>query len=246
MKEQTLKLLGWRMTTRFGDPLVMDRWRWLKPRLKHGAVRTFDAGCGNGCFTFAAAAAGNTVLGGSYDAAPLEKAAQRARLFGFDKVLFEQIDLRELPKHAGRLGQFDQIICTECIEHISNDEKLVQDLADLLKPGGQLLLTTPHELHRPLRHEKLLDHEDGGHVRWGYSEQRLREICRTAGLEVTDVDFTSGWVSQWLTNLMRVRQERVAWLVTYPLRCLQILDRCINRVIRYPWFGIGIVAIKRG
>ena len=246
MKQQMVKLLGWPVTLRFGDPLVMDRWRWLEPRLQHGAIRTFDAGCGNGCFSFAAAAAGNAVVGGSFDQPPLEKAQSRASLFGFDRVRFEQIDLRELPHHAERLGKFDQIICTECIEHVMNDEKLVKDLAALLKPGGRLLLTTPHADHRALRHEKLTDKEDGGHVRWGYTEERLREICRAAGLEVVDVDFTSGWISQKLTNLMRVKNERVAWMLTYPLRAAQVFDRLVNKIVRYPWFGIGIVAVKKG
>jgi len=244
MKENLLKLLGWPVTLRFGDPLVMDRWRWLKPRLGRGALRTFDAGCGNGCFSFAAAAAGNEVIGGSFDLEPLKKAQARARSFGLDRVHFEQIDLRELPAHQQRLGKFDQIICTECIEHVINDEKLVKDLAAILKPGGRLLLTTPHADHRALRHEKLTDKEDGGHVRWGYSEQRLREICDAAGLKVVDVDHTSGWISQKLTNLIRVRNEKFAWLLTYPLRCAQPLDRALNRWVRYPWFGIGIVAEK--
>jgi SAM-dependent methyltransferase len=244
MKQQILKLLGWRVTARFGDPLVMDRWRWLKPRLKHGALRTFDAGCGNGCFSFAAAAAGNEVLGGSYDVDPLAKARERARLFGLSNVQFEQIDLRELPNHAERLGFFDQIICTECIEHILNDDKLVKDLASLLKPSGRLLLTTPHADHLPLRHEKLTDKEDGGHVRWGYTEQRLRDLCNAAGLEVIDVDFTSGWISQQLTNLMRVKNERLAWVAIFPLRVAQLADRAVNRIFHYPWFGIGIVAVK--
>jgi len=245
MKAKALQFLGWPMTLRFGDPLVMDRWRWLRSRLQHGPLRTFDAGCGNGCFSFAAAAAGNSVLGGSYDSDPLAKARERATLFGLDNVQFEQIDLRELPAHADRLGKFDQIICTECIEHVMNDEKLVKDLAVLLKPSGRLLLTTPHADHSALRHEKLTDKEDGGHVRWGYTEQRLREICQTAGLEVVDVDFTSGWISQKLTNLMRVKNERLAWVLTYPLRAAQVFDRLVNKVVRYPWFGIGIVAVKR-
>jgi SAM-dependent methyltransferase len=244
MKNKLLKILGWPVTLRFGDPLVMDRWRWLKPRLKHGGIRTFDAGCGNGCFSFAAAAAGNDVVGGSFDRESLEKAQSRARLFGFDKVRFQQIDLRELPMHAERLGQFDQVICTECIEHVLNDERMVIDLAAILKPGGRLLLTTPHADHRALRHEKVTDKEDGGHVRWGYSEKRLREICGAAGLRVVDVDHTSGWISQKLTDLMRVKNEKLAWMLTYPLRCAQLCDRPVNRWVRYPWFGIGIVAEK--
>lgn len=244
MNELILKAMGWPITVRFGDPLVMDRWRWLRTRLASGRVRTFDAGCGNGCFSFAAAARGNQVVAGSYDADPISKAASRARLFGLNNVEFIAIDLRELDRRAGELGLFDQIICTECIEHIEDDTKLVRDLAACLKAGGRLLLTTPEASHRALRHESLSEKEDGGHVRWGYTEERLRELFAAAGLQVQEVSYTSGWITQQLTNLMRVKQERLAWTLTYPLRAFQLVDRLSNAVIRYPWFGIGIVGQK--
>ncbi len=242
--ESILKALGWPATLRFGDPLVVDRWRWLEPRLASGPIRTFDAGCGNGCFSFAAAARGNKVIAGSYDDGPIAKAVRRAQLFGLDNVKFITIDLRELDKRAAELGMFDQIICTECIEHIQNDEKLIRDLAKCLNPGGRLLLTTPEASHRALRHEKLSEREDGGHVRWGYSAERLRVIFTAAGLRVRDVSYTSGWISQQLTNLMRAKQERLAWALTYPLRILQPIDRIANGAIRHPWFGIAVVAEK--
>jgi len=150
----------------------------------------------------------------------------------------------KLDQKAEGLGLFDQIICTECIEHIQEDQKLVTDLAKVLAPRWQLLLTTPHEAHRPLRHEKLSETEDGGHVRWGYSEEGAGDL-RSAWLRVTDVAYTSGWISQQLTNLMRVKQgEQLAWMITFPLRCLQWVDRPLNGLFRYPWFGIGIVAEK--
>ena len=245
MTDYMLRVIGWPLILRFGDPLVMDRWRWLRTRLASGPIRTFDAGCGNGCFSLAAAAQGNQVVAGSYDAGPIEKATRRARLFGLNNVEFIAIDLRELDRRAGELGLFDQIICTECIEHVQNDEKLVHDLAACLKPGGRLLLTTPEASHRPLRHEQLSEKEDGGHVRWGYTAERLTEIFSAAGLQVQEVSYTSGWISQQLTNLMRVEQERLAWALTYPLRALQTVDRLSNAAIRHPWFGIGIVGSKQ-
>jgi 2-polyprenyl-3-methyl-5-hydroxy-6-metoxy-1,4-benzoquinol methylase len=244
MIESLVRLLGWRVTLRFGDPLVMDRWRWLEPRLAPGSIRTFDAGCGNGCFSFAAAARGNQVLAASFDNGPLEKAARRAAAFGLKNVNFIEIDLRQLHLRAAEIGVFDQIICTECIEHIQDDRKLVRDLASCLKPGGRLLLTTPEAGHRALRHEKLSATEDGGHVRWGYTAEQLKELFEQAGLTVAEISYTSGWISQQLTNLMRVKAERVAWALTYPLRSLQWLDRSTNPVFRFPWFGIGVVGTK--
>ena len=192
-----------------------------------------------------AAARGGEVIAGSYDDAPIAKAAKRAELFGLTKLRFITIDLRELDRRTADLGLFDQIICTECIEHIEDDEKLLRDLVQCLRPGGRLLLTTPEASHNPLRHEERLLTEVGGHVRWGYTVERLNELFTMAGLRVTEASYTSGWISQQLTNLMRVQQERIAWGVTYPLRALQAIDRVSNSIIRYPWFGVGILSAQR-
>jgi len=223
----------------------MDRWRWLNPRLAKGPIRTFDAGCGNGCFSFAAAARGNEVIAGSCDKASLAKARMRARMFGLSKIEFVTIDLCELDGRAQELGLFDQIVCTECIEHIHEDEKLVRDLARVLKPGGRLLLTTPEASHRSLRYEERLLTEIGGHVRWGYTKERLTEIFSGAGLSVEEVSYTSGWISQQLTNLMRTENERLAWALTFPLRSFQAIDQLSNKLLKYPWFGIGVVGRKK-
>jgi SAM-dependent methyltransferase len=239
------RLVGWPMLLRYGDPLVMDRWRWLKPRLLPGKIQTFDAGCGNGCFSFAAAANGNDVLAGSFDHDSIEKASARAKAFGISNVRFIEVDLRDLDRMVDSMPKFDQILCTECIEHILDEGKLVRDLAAMLVPGGRLLLTTPSLLHRPLRHEVLSQSEDGGHVRWGYTDERLRELCQDAGLNVLESNYTSGIISQKLTNLMRFKCEKIAWALTFPLRVFQIFDRPVNRIVRYPWFGIGIVAVKK-
>ena len=72
----------------------------------------------------------------------------------------------------------------ETIEHLMNDQKLIDDLADRLNPGGTLLLTAPYKEHKPLWGEKLSEAEDGGHVRWGYSHDDVRAIFERSGLEV--------------------------------------------------------------
>jgi 2-polyprenyl-3-methyl-5-hydroxy-6-metoxy-1,4-benzoquinol methylase len=42
-----------------------------------------------------------------------------------------------------KLGLFDCIISFETIEHIEEEEKLVNNYYDLLKPGGKLIVSTP-------------------------------------------------------------------------------------------------------
>lgn len=43
-------------------------------------------------------------------------------------------------------NSFDTIICFQVIEHIKNDNKLLNEIKRVLKPGGNLLLSTPNKL----------------------------------------------------------------------------------------------------
>jgi 2-polyprenyl-3-methyl-5-hydroxy-6-metoxy-1,4-benzoquinol methylase len=247
MKNALVKLFGWRGTTLLGDPTVVDRARWLQRHLQPGPLRTLDAGCGAGAFTLYAGKIGNTALGLSFSQAQIDKALSRAKILGIESVAFREMDLRTLDEHAASLGRFDQVIVFETIEHILNDQKLVDDLADLLKPGGTILLTTPSMLHRRLWGERLSGVEDGGHVRWGYTHQGLRVMFERAGLEVVAEEFISGVVSQKLASLQYGLSRiswGMAWGLTLPLRVFHPLDGILTGLTNYPPLSVGVVGRK--
>jgi SAM-dependent methyltransferase len=250
MLDRLLRVFGWRFLLITGDPCVLDRWRWLRRHLRAGGVRTFDAGCGNGGFSIFSAQIGNEVVAASFSVQEQESARRRAEILGVSGIDFRVIDLREIEDHRVALGLFDQIICMETIEHVSDDDKLVNSLTAMLKPGGQILLSTPYDQHRPLYTEEREPSkiEDGSHVRFGYSQERLRAIAVGADLEVTSEGFISGVVSQKLTDLMRRLTARLgllpAWLVVLPLRLLVILDAPLSRALRYPYLSAAMSAVK--
>jgi SAM-dependent methyltransferase len=250
MPDLTLRALGWRSLLIHGDPCVLDRWLWLRRHLDSGPARTFDAGCGNGAFSIYAARAGNRVLAASFSAREQEDARRRSELLGQAGIEFRTLDLRELELHRDSLGRFDQIICFETIEHVLGDQQLVSSLASMLEPGGRLLLTTPFDRHRPLFSEDPhpSEVEDGSHVRYGYSQQRLREIMQGAGLTVADEGFISGVVSQKLTDLMRRLTKRlgvpVAWAIMLPLRSLVLIDAPLTKILRYPYLSAAVCGVR--
>jgi SAM-dependent methyltransferase len=229
---------------------VLDRWLWLRRKLRKGRVRTFDAGCGNGGFSIYAARAGNEVVAASFSVGEQQDARRRADSLGVTGVEFRTLDLRELERHRDSLGGFDQIICFETIEHVNDDSALVRSLADMLVPGGRMLITAPFDGHHPLfceeRHPSAV--EDGSHVRYGYSQARLREIAQGAGLGVESEAFVSGLLSQKLTNLMRRLTARlgltVAWLLILPLRPLVLLDAPLTRLTGYPHLCVALCAVR--
>jgi 2-polyprenyl-3-methyl-5-hydroxy-6-metoxy-1,4-benzoquinol methylase len=251
MPDILLRVFGWRFLLITGDPCVLDRWLWLRRHLRRGPLRTFDAGCGNGGFSIFAARIGNEVVAASFQSSEQESAQKRAELLGVKGIDFRIIDLRELERHLTALGLFDQIICLETIEHVSDDDRLVKTLAAMLKPGGQILLSTPYDRHHPLYTEEREPSpvEDGSHVRYGYSQQRLRELAANADMDVQSESFISGVVSQKLTDLMRRLSAKIglfpAWALLLPLRSLVVLDSPLSRVLRYPHLSVALCAVKR-
>ncbi len=250
VSDTLLRVLGWRSLLIHGDPCVLDRWLWLRRHLRHGNARTFDAGCGNGGFSIYAARAGNEVVAASFSSDEQQAARRRAGELGVTGIDFRILDLRELEHFRDSLGSFDQIICFETIEHVLDDAGLVGKLAAMLRPAGQLLLSTPFEDHHPLYTEERnpSEQEDGSHVRYGYSQERLCQIAQGAGLRVLDEGFISGVVSQKLTDLMRRLSERIgrpaAWAIVLPLRALVVLDAPLSRMLRYPHLSVALCAVK--
>jgi hypothetical protein len=90
--------------------------------------------------------------------------------------------------------------------------------------------------------------ENGGHVRQGYGEKRLRELCSQAGLGAEEISYCSGYLSQKTTALLRVMarvNHPIAWGLTLPLRVLPpLLDGPISSALKWPGFSICLVARK--
>jgi 2-polyprenyl-3-methyl-5-hydroxy-6-metoxy-1,4-benzoquinol methylase len=229
----------------------LDRWLWLRRHLRRGSARTLDAGCGNGGFSIYAARVGNDVVAASFSPGEQEDVRRRASSLGVTGVELRTIDLRELEDHRASLGLFDQIICFETIEHVNDDEGLVRSLVRMLEPEGRLLLSAPYDAHHPLYSEDSHPSavEDGSHVRYGYSQERLRQMAEGAGLQIMSEGFITGVVSQKLTSLMRRLTDwigiRAAWLIVLPLRPLVILDAPLSRILRYPYLSVALCGIKR-
>jgi 2-polyprenyl-3-methyl-5-hydroxy-6-metoxy-1,4-benzoquinol methylase len=249
MRHTLVRLVGWKATVLHGDPCVFDRWAWLRQNLRGGLLRTLDAGCGSGAFALYAAKIGNSVTGIDFNPGNCHTATVRASILNLPNAKFVCSDLRQLDQLSSDLSDFDQIICSETIEHIKDDRKLVQELVRRLKVGGRLLITAPYKHYRPLYGDFVSSVEDGSHVRWGYTHTELVELLHSFGLDVITTEYVSGLIPQMLSNLERVLGKvngRLAWALTFPLRIFQFLDRPVTRITGYPYLSVAIVAVKRG
>ncbi|MGB8481676.1 MAG: class I SAM-dependent methyltransferase [Acidobacteriaceae bacterium] len=217
-----------------------------------GSRSLVDVGCGTGAFAMGAARRGYRALGLSWDTRNQTVAQQRAKICNADTASFEVQDVRRLDERPDLAEQFDVAICCECIEHILDDVKLMQDIARCLKPEGVLLLTTPNLSFKPMAYdnENLSAGDDGGHVRRGYSPEGLKHLCQASGLEVMRIEYCSGFLSQKLTSFKRIAanatSEMISWPIVLPFRWIPLLfDAAVTRAMHWPDYSITLVARKK-
>jgi SAM-dependent methyltransferase len=150
--------------------------------------RVLDMGCGGGRHAFALARRGADVVALDMDAAELKDVAGM-----FDAMKAEG----EVP--AGSMtsavrgtayglpfadATFDRVVAAEVLEHLPEDQRAMNELARVLKPGGIIAVTVPRwgpeKVCWALSDQY---HEvEGGHVRV-YKGSELRTRLEKAGLE---------------------------------------------------------------
>lgn len=236
-----------------GDTLTWDRWRWVAARMPgtRNGERVLDVGCGTGAFTICAAQRGYEALGLTWDEPDSTVARSRADLVGAKGAKFTICDVRYLDERDEFKGKFDFALCCENMEHILDDFRLARAMYGCLRPGGRLLLTTPHYLYHPISpgdQGPFRTVEDGWHVRRGYTPAALREVIEAAGFTIEEISYCSGFFSQKTTALLRMFGGRgyiAGWLLTLWMRPLiPIADAIFHRIFKYPQYSIAAVAYK--
>jgi SAM-dependent methyltransferase len=148
--------------------------------------RVLDAGCGNGMLAYQSYLKGNRVLGVSLKEGEV---ARNKKMFNeylgipADKLSFRVHNLYDV-KSLG--GQFDEIICTEVLEHIERDADVCRSFYEILKPGGVLHLCCPNAAHPDHQTHHLDESESGGHVRAGYTWETYKALLEPIGFEVSE------------------------------------------------------------
>jgi len=164
---------------------------WIDAHAELKDKRVIDIGCGGGLLSEGMAALGAQVTGIDLS----EKALSVARLHLYESG--HVIDYRLISAEAmadADPGSFDYVTCLEMLEHVPDPASTVAACARLVKPGGQVFLSTLNRnakayLVAVLGAEYLLQLLPRGTHDYSrfLKPAELAGLCRKAGLEVLEI-----------------------------------------------------------
>ncbi|MEO8501013.1 MAG: class I SAM-dependent methyltransferase [Vicinamibacteria bacterium] len=106
---------------------------------------------------------------------------------------------------------FDVVVVADMIEHVANEAAFVAELSRVLKPGGRLIVNTPHARNTALRRLRLRlgqTDEKHGHLRPGYTRDSLASLLGDR-FEVKETKTYTKAFSETVDTLMQFGLERL-------------------------------------
>ena len=185
---------------RMRNPRRINEWMWglLAPYV---GDRVLEVGCGLGSFTRFLR---NHQLVVATDTNPAYLEFVRGRVRQQDNVILETIDwsapdLEPLAEH-----RFDTVLCLHALEYLERDDDAVAAFAQLLEPGGRLVVQVPAmsqlygEIDRAIGHRRRYDRAD------------LTALLERHGFELEQVRYVNvPGALAWYVNARLLGRRRV-------------------------------------
>ena len=215
--------------------------------------RLLDLGCGAGRHAFEAARKGAKVVALDMDKSELSQVTA---------IFAAMAEAGEIPDNASGTavngdatslpfpdGSFDKVIAAEVLEHLPADQKAMNEIARVLRPGGVAAVTVPAWLPERVCWRLSDDYHNtpGGHVRI-FTRRELITKLERAGLSVTGQHRAHGLHSPywWLKcavgvknddhPLARAYHQVLVWDITRKPALTRLADQALN-----PLLGKSIV-----
>jgi len=146
------------------------------------------------------------------------------------------LDLNDLSTFTSDRNVFDTVICLNVIEHLSDDEQALRNVANLLDNKGRAIVLVPQGRWLFGSQDKVLGH------RRRYSEKKLKEVCDKAGLKIKKIiPFNRISTFPWLINGKILRRRTFGRCQIFILNFFTPIFRRIDKFL--PWPSLSLIAI---
>lgn len=147
----------------------------------HPDARVLDVGCGNGTFVGNAAKVGAQAVGLDFVPPPASFPHEQASHIRAEAELDDKV----FADIANRFGVFDLVTAFQLLEHVGDPLKLVERAAQLVRPGGLLVVSVPNRKRFEIDPVQALDCPPHHQTRW--TTRSLRALGQQAGLPVVEL-----------------------------------------------------------
>jgi SAM-dependent methyltransferase len=207
--------------------------RTVRPYLGD-AVLEVNAGIGN----LAGRLLARRVLYVAAEKDPLHLHALRNRFLRTPNVVVRRIDPEVAEDFTGMEASFDTVLCLNVLEYPDDPAAVLRSLSVTLKPGGRLVMLTPHS---PALFGSL--DRNMGHKR-RFSAASARELLEAAGFTVERTSqFNKAGAPPWWIYSRMAGKRRISKPV------LKIFDKTVwiwRRLDRFlPWSGLSLIVVAR-
>lgn len=134
----------------------------------------------------------------------------------------------------------DTVVCLNVLERIEDDAAALRRMADLLLPGGRLILQVPHHEWLHGSYDRHLGY------RRRYSRNGLRKRLEAAGFDVVRMqDFNSLGALGWWINSCLLKRDRIGKMQRKFFDTLVPLQRLLESAAVTPGLSLLCVARRR-
>jgi SAM-dependent methyltransferase len=209
-------------------PYVIFRLRdWMKMRMRDVSAfpflrrgRLLDVGCGAGELLAVWSVQQDSCVGVEPNREVARAARERTGLDIRPGTLFD---------HAFPPESFDVVTISHVLEHVPDPRALLRRAAELLRPGGELLIWVPNfeSLLRPWMGAGWFPYEIPRHF-WHFRAGEVGGLARAAGLRVVEV---APEANEWVYR-QSVRTLGGPWRALLDRRSVRILAMVLCRLLR--------------